>query len=52
MTTAIVQKGAVISIGSELDANISVIHNDGTVNRDCISVARLPTGEKCYHYIL
>lgn len=52
MTTAIVQKGAVISIGSELDANISVVHNDGTVNRDCISVARLPTGEKYYHYIL
>ena len=52
MTTAIVQKGAVISIGSELDANISVIHNDGSVNRDCISVARLPTGDKCYHYIL
>lgn len=52
MTTAIVQKGAVISIGSEIDANISVIHDDGSVNRDCISVARLPTGEKCYHYIL
>lgn len=52
MTTTIVQKGAVISIGSPIGANVSVTHKDGSVNEDCISVARLPTGEKYHHYIL
>lgn len=51
MTTTTVQKGAVISIRSLEDANIIVLHKDGTINTDCISVARL-NDEKHYHYIL